>query len=81
MTGRRKGYTAFSRRYQFAAARPLKSGSVRLGLAVALNLDPRLSPRGNESWSERLTAGLDLAEPEALDGGVADLVRVAWACS
>ena len=78
VTGRRKGYTAFSRRYQFAAARPLKGGAVRLGLAVEPSLDVRLSVRGTESWSERLTAGLELAAPEALDAPLAELLRLAW---
>ena len=81
LTGRRKGYTAFSRRYQFAAVRPLAGGAARLGLAVTPGADPRLSPPGRESWSERLTAVLDLAGPPVVDDGVAALLQQAWARS
>ena len=73
VVGPRKGFTAFSRRLQFAAVRPLKAG-VRLGLAVRPEADPRLSPRGRESWSERLAASLDLAGAEQVDAGVAALL-------
>lgn len=64
VTGQRKGFTAFSREFQFAAARPLKGGGLRLGLAVPLDADPRLQPRGRESWSERLLSKLDIATAE-----------------
>ncbi len=77
LIGRRKAYAAFSRRHQFAAVRPLKTGAVRLGLAVPPDADARLAPRGTEPWSERLTATLDLAGPEAVDG-VRALLRDAW---
>ncbi len=70
VTGARKGYTAFSRRWQFAAARPLRS-VVRLGLALPADAEQGLQPRGRESWSERLTASIDLASPEAVDDHVA----------
>lgn len=73
VTGPRKGYTAFSRRWQFAAARPLRS-AVRLGLAVAPEVDARLAPCSRESWSERLGAALDLAAPAEVDAGVAALL-------
>ena len=75
--GPRKGYTAFSRRYQFAAARPAK-GRVRLGLAVPPDLDARLSPRGRETWSERLASTAELGGPEAVDAGLSNLMRRAW---
>ncbi|WP_174301016.1 DUF4287 domain-containing protein [Caulobacter sp. S45] len=81
VVGRRKTYTAFSRRYQFAAARPLGGGAVRLGLAVEPELDGRLCPRERESWSERLTAQIDLADPGPLDAGFAQHLRRAWARS
>ena len=58
--GQRKGFTAFSRKVQFAAARPLKGGRVRLGLGVAPDLSARLEPAKNEGWSERLQAALVL---------------------
>ena len=78
LTGRRKGYTAFSRRRQFAAARPLKTGAVRLGLALPPDTHGRLAPRSAESWSERLAATLDLAGREAVDEGVRVLLQAAW---
>ena len=78
VVGPRKGYTAFSRRHQFAAARPTKGGGVRIGLAVPPHLDPRLSPPGREGWSERLTATVDLTPPGAVDAALAELVRQAW---
>ena len=78
VTGRRKGYTAFSRRHQFAAVRPLKIGGVRLGLAVKAEEDPRLEAARHEGWSERLTAALNLPSPAALDDALASLVRQAW---
>ena len=76
--GRRKGYTAFSRRYQFAAVRPVRGGEVRLGLAVPPEADPRLVEAAREGWSERLTAALNLRAPDALDDRVTALMRLAW---
>ena len=40
VVGPRKGFTAFSRKYQYAAAKPLKAGGVVLGLAVAADAGP-----------------------------------------
>ena len=75
VVGPRKSFTAFSPRRQFAALRPIKAG-VRLGLAVPADADPRLTPRAaSESWSERLTSSLDLAEAVQVDEGVASLLR------
>jgi hypothetical protein len=74
----RKGYTAWSRKVQFAAIRPLKGGAAMLGLAVPANSDPRLEPRKSESWSERLPARLPLGAPEDIDDALRDLLRAAW---
>lgn len=74
----RKGYTAWSRKVQFAAARPLKSGGAMLGLAVPVEADPRLAQRGSQSWSERLTARLALTKADEVDDGVGLLLRRAW---
>lgn len=77
-TGQRKGYTAWSRAVQFAAARPLKSGRALLGLKLAPDASPRLSPpTRKESWSERLTAVVESAAPEAVDEEIARLFRAA----
>ena len=78
VTGRRKGFTAFSRRYQFAAVRPLRRGGVRLGLAVGPDGGANLSAPTAEPWSERLTAIMTLDGPPARDGDVAGLIRIAW---
>ena len=74
----RKGYTAWSRRVQFAAARPVKGGQVMLGLGLPPEAYARLSVRGSKSWSERLTSRLALSTPADLDGEVAGLIRAAW---
>jgi hypothetical protein len=61
VTGQRKTYTAFSRDVQFAAIRPLQGGRARLALRLAPDASPRLrAPTRRESWSERLTATVDL---------------------
>ena len=75
--GQRKGYSAWSRRHQFAAARPAKGG-VRLGLAVAPDADPRLIPAKSEGWSERLKATLVLGGAAEVDDGVGALLKAAW---
>ena len=75
----RKGYTAWSRTFQFAAAKPLTGGAVRLGLAVQPSADATLEPPKNENWSERLKSRMTLATPEAADSRVAALLQAAWA--
>jgi hypothetical protein len=74
----RKSFTAWSREFQFAAARPLKKGGVMLGLAVTPDADARLSEPKNESWSERLKARLELTSPADLDDGLKALLKAAW---
>jgi hypothetical protein len=74
----RKGYTAWSRRVQFAAIRPVKGGKAMLGLAVKPEAAGRLSARASESWSERLTAMVSLARPEDIDEEIRSLLRSAW---
>jgi hypothetical protein len=74
----RKGYTAWSRKVQFAAARPVKGGKVMLGLAVASDASPRVETPRNESWSERLKARTLLSSPAEVDDGIGRLLRAAW---
>lgn len=81
VTGQRKQFTAFSRKVQFAAARPAKGGRLVLGLAVEADADPRLEAPRNEAWSERLHARLELASPAELDAALSALLRQAWARS
>lgn len=77
VTGQRKGFSAFSRKFQFAAMRPAKGG-VRLGLALPPEADARLQPAHNEGWSERCTATLVLSDSAQVDASVAALLKAAW---
>jgi len=74
----RKGYTAWSRKVQFAAARPVKGGKLMLGLAVAPDASARLEPTKNESWSERLKARTLLTFPAEVDAEIGALLKAAW---
>jgi hypothetical protein len=74
----RKGYTAWSRKVQFAAARPVKGGKAMLGLAVTPDASPRLEAPRSESWSERLKARLLIASPAEVDAEIEALLRAAW---
>jgi hypothetical protein len=78
VSAQRKGFTAFSKAFQFASARPSKGGGARLGLAVEPGADPRLEAPKNEGWSERLKAVLPLGAPGEVDGRVTALLRQAW---
>ena len=81
VVGQRKGYSAWSRGYQFAAVRPVKGGA-RLGLALAPEADTRLQPaKPNEGWSERLKAVLPLTLAAEVDDGVKTLLRAAFDAS
>tara|TARA_R110002124_G_scaffold128943_2_gene290080 strand:+ start:581 stop:1219 length:639 start_codon:yes stop_codon:yes gene_type:complete len=72
IVSQRKGYTAFSRVVQFAAMRPLKGGGALLGLKLDPDGGGRLSsPTRTESWSERLTAVVDLDGPGAVNAELA----------
>jgi hypothetical protein len=77
----RKGYTAWARNFQFAAAKPVKGGALMLGLALTPDADPRLEAPKTEVWSERLKARTLLASPAEVDGQIAALLKAAWARS
>lgn len=80
--GPRKAFVGFSAELQFAAAKPTKTGSVRLGLAVPPDLSERLmAVKPNESWSDRLTSVVELNALADLDEEVKRLVRAAHAAS
>ena len=81
VTGQRKGFTAWSAKVQFAAAKPLKGGGALLGLALPPEASPRLAAPGKESWSERLKAKVALASPSEVDDEIRALLRAAWARS
>lgn len=78
ITGQRKGYTSFSRAVQFAAIRPLKGGRALLGLKLDPAESARLAPAvRRESWSERLSAVIELDGPGAVDAEIALLFSAA----
>lgn len=78
--GQRKSFTAFSRDVQFAALRPMKGGRALVGFKLAPDTSPRLAPpTRRESWSERLTATLELASPAEVDTEFARLFAAAAA--
>lgn len=78
ISGQRKGYTAFSRAVQFAAIRPLKGGRALLGLKLEVDASDRLSPSvKKESWSERLSAVVELDDVAAVDDEIARLFAAA----
>ena len=78
VVGQRKTYTAFSQDVQFAAIRPLKGGRALLGLKLAPGAAPRLAlPMRKESWSERLTATVELDGAGGVDSAIARLFEQA----
>ncbi|WP_454716981.1 DUF4287 domain-containing protein [Caulobacter segnis] len=78
VTGQRKGFTAWSRKSQFAALKPVKGGQAVLGLAVSPDASSRLLEHKNEGWSERLKAKLTLASPADVDDELKTLLKAAW---
>ena len=79
IVGPRKGFTAFSRKYQYAAAKPIKGGGVFLGLAVTPDIDPRLAARKkSEPLNERLLGFVALDSVAAVDGRIEGLLKQAW---
>lgn len=74
ISGQRKGYTSFSRSVQFAAMRPLKGGRALMGLKLEPEASSRLSPSARrESWSERLTATVELNAVDQVDAEISRL--------
>lgn len=80
VVGQRTGYTAFSRKTQFAALRPIKGGAA-LGLALPADAAPELFPAAKDGWSERLTARLVLGSPAEVTDEIKTLLAQAWARS
>ena len=74
----RKGYTAWSREFQFAALRPVKRGGAMLGLALLPGAHARLEAPRNEPWSERLKARTPLESPGDVDAEIEALLKAAW---
>ena len=79
--GERKTFTGFSRRAQFAAARPAKEG-VRLGLAADPKSSKRLAaPKKNEGWSDRNKSVLVLTSTKDIDAELKTLLKTAFEAS
>lgn len=81
VAGQRKGFSAWSRNFQFAALRPLKGGKARLGLAVTPDAAPGLEAARNEGWSDRLKASLTIGAANEMDSAVELLLKQAWEAS
>jgi len=80
VAGQRKGFSAWSRRYQFAALRPVTSVA-RLGLALQPVASPLLEPARKEAWSERLVSVMVITTADQVTGEVAQLLKSAWEVS
>jgi hypothetical protein len=74
----RKTYCAWSRKVQFAAARPVRGGKVMLGLAVSPDSAPGLERCRSESWSERLKSRTIVTTPDDIDSNIRGLLNAAW---
>jgi hypothetical protein len=78
VAAQRKGFTAFSKEFQFASVKPAKGSKAVLGLALDPAVDPRLEAPKNEGWSERLKSKLVLDDPKQVDASVKALLKQAW---
>ncbi len=76
----RKGYSAWSRNYQFAALKPVRDGAL-LGLAVPPASDSRLMASKTEGWSERLKSTLRLTTLDSVSQDLLSLLQAAWQSS
>jgi hypothetical protein len=73
----RKTFSAFARKHQYAALRPVKGG-VRLGLALEADISQRLGRTKKEAWSERLHSVLVLMTLKDVDAEIGRLLKAAW---
>jgi hypothetical protein len=78
VAGQRKTFTAYSRKFQFAALKPSTSG-VLLGLAI--QPAGALREAGRDGWSERLLSKTTLPHGAALPPGLDSWLRESWAKS
>jgi hypothetical protein len=76
--GQRKTFSAWSRKHQFAALRPVKGGTAMLGLALSPDASPLLEAPKNEGWSERLKSRMALAAVGDVTPAVEALIKAAW---
>ena len=79
VTGQRKGFSAWSRKAQFAAVKPAKGGGAVLGLAVPPDADPRLqAATGKDGWSDRLKSRIALGNVNDVDDSIGALLKQAF---
>ena len=81
VAGQRKGFSAWSRTYQFAALRPVRGGMARLGLAVPPGTHESLEPAKKEAWSERLRSATVLHSTRDVSPQIASLLQASWDAS
>ncbi len=74
----RKGFTAWSRKVQFAAIKPVRGGTAVLGLAIPSDASTQLLPAGKEAWSERLKSKVVLAEAKDVTSEITQLLQRAY---
>jgi hypothetical protein len=79
VVGQRKGFTAFSRKVQFAAARPDRD-TLLLGLAVPVDPALGLDPVTKAGWSDRLRSQARIATPDRI-APLLPAIRRAWDAS
>lgn len=78
VVGPRKTVSTFSRKVQFAAAKPTKAG-VRIAMCIAPAESKRLEPvKKSEGFNERLTAATTLTKTSDVDADIKALMQKAW---
>lgn len=80
VVGPRKTFSGFSRKYQFAAARPVR-GKVRLGLAVDSAEHNLERAKSSDSWSDRVASVVIVSSIDDVNEAVKSLMRSAWESS
>lgn len=80
IVGPRKTFSGFSRKYQFAAARPVK-GVVRLGLAIDPEKHELERAKLSDSWSDRLASVVVVSTPADINSSLKTLIKAAWEAS
>ena len=81
VVGPRKSFSGFSRKYQFAAARPTRD-AVRLGLALPLDQAAGCkAPKSSDSWSGRLKSVIILNNINDINANVKSLLKQAYELS
>jgi hypothetical protein len=77
VVGQRKGFTAYSRNFQFCALRPVRSGAV-LGLAIEPGTAPHLQRAARHPWAGRLLSALPLSSVTAIPDALEAWLQTAW---